>query len=581
MVENGVLNRRSRALTQGPERSAARAMLKAIGFEDSDLRKPLVGVANTWSETMPCGFHLRTLAEHVKAGIRAAGGTPMEFNTIAISDGIAMGTQGMKASLVSREVIADSIELCGHGYLFDAMIALVGCDKTIPAAAMAFARLNLPSVVLYGGPIAPGKLGDRDLTIVDVFEAIGAHAAGTIDEGELQRIEDHACPGAGACGGQFTANTMAMSLEMLGISPLGSSSVGAMDPRRAKLGRDTGELVMDMLRRNLCPRDLLTREAFENAIALVAGTSGSTNAVLHLLAIAREAGVELSIDDFDAISRRTPVIADLRPGGTYVAVDVETAGGTTLIAQRLVEAQLVHGQAPTAWGTTLAQAVSTARETPGQRVITTADRPFKPNGGLAILRGNLAPEGAVLKFAGFTRSKHRGPARVFNDEESAMAAVLDGSITPGDVLVIRYEGPKGGPGMREMLGVTGAIVGAGLGADVALVTDGRFSGGTRGLMVGHVAPEAAAGGPLALVRDGDTILIDVHARTLHVDLSDEEREMRRRMWQPPASKFAAGVFAKYVALVGSAAQGATCHPDPRDRSERSRGTEGQFFNEND
>ncbi len=551
-----MLKPRSAALTQGPQRAAARAMFKAIGFTDGDLAKPLVGIANTWAETMPCGYNLRELAEHVKAGVRAAGGTPMEFNTIAISDGIAMGTEGMKASLVSREVIADSIELCGRGYLFDAMIGLVGCDKTIPAAAMAFARLNIPSVVLYGGPIAPGKLDGRDLTIVDVFEAIGACGAGTIDEVELKRIEDSACPGAGACGGQYTANTMAMALEMLGLSPLGSSSVGATDMRREQVGRAAGALVMDLLERNVVPRDLLTREAFENAIALVTGTGGSTNAVLHLIAIAWEAGVVLKLDEFDRISRQTPVIADLRPAGEYVALDVDRAGGTALIIKRLVEGNLVHGGAATAHGTTLEQAVATVVESPGQGVIATAGRPFKPNGGLAVLRGNVAPDGAIMKFAGFTRTRHEGPARVFDCEEDAMRAVMEGRIVAGDVLVIRYEGPKGGPGMREMLGVTGAIVGAGLGPDVALVTDGRFSGGTRGFMLGHAAPEAAAGGPIAVLRDGDVITIDIAARRIDVAVEDALLRERLQSWVAPPGRYARGVFAKYVALVGSAADGA-------------------------
>ncbi|MHB1550549.1 MAG: dihydroxy-acid dehydratase [Vulcanimicrobiaceae bacterium] len=551
-----MLKPRSAALTQGPQRAAARAMFKAIGFTDGDLAKPIVGIANTWAETMPCGYNLRELAEHVKAGVRAAGGTPMEFNTIAISDGIAMGTEGMKASLVSREVIADSIELCGRGYLFDAMIGLVGCDKTIPAAAMAFARLNIPSVVLYGGPIAPGKLDGRDLTIVDVFEAIGACGSGTIDEAELKRIEDSACPGAGACGGQYTANTMAMALEMLGLSPLGSSSVGATDMRREQVGRAAGALVMDLLERNVVPRDLLTREAFENAIALVTGTGGSTNAVLHLIAIAWEAGVVLKLDEFDRISRQTPVIADLRPAGEYVALDVDRAGGTALIIKRLVEGNLVHGGAATAHGTTLEQAVATVVESPGQGVIATAGRPFKPNGGLAVLRGNVAPDGAIMKFAGFTRTRHEGPARVFDCEEDAMRAVMEGRIVAGDVLVIRYEGPKGGPGMREMLGVTGAIVGAGLGPDVALVTDGRFSGGTRGFMLGHAAPEAAVGGPIAVLRDGDVITIDIAARRIDVAVEDALLRERLQSWVAPPGRYARGVFAKYVALVGSAADGA-------------------------
>jgi dihydroxy-acid dehydratase len=551
---------RSAPLTNGPSRAPARAMFKAVGFTDEDLRKPLVGVANTWAETMPCGFHLRELSEHVKAGIRAAGGTPIEFNTIAISDGITMGTEGMKASLVSREVIADSIELCGRGYLFDAMVALVGCDKTIPAAAMAFARLNVPAVVLYGGPIAPGKLDGRDLTIVDVFEAVGAHAAKTIDDEELRRIEDAACPGAGACGGQYTANTMAMALEMLGLSPLGSSSIGAVSTRREVAAHDAGTLAMTLLERGVRPRDLLTREAFENAIAMVAGTGGSTNAVLHLIAIAREAGIPLHLDDFDRISRRTPVIADLRPAGRFVALDLDRAGGTQLIAQRLLEAELLHASVPTPYGVTLAEAATSAFERRDQQVVATIERPFKPEGGIAIMRGNLAPEGAVLKFAGFTTPRHTGPARVFDCEEDAMHAILEGRIDHGDVVVIRYEGPKGGPGMREMLGVTAALVGAGLGDSVALVTDGRFSGGTRGLMIGHAAPEAAAGGPLAALRDGDTIVIDVEQRRLDTTLDAATIDERLRAWRAPKPKYASGVFAKYAALVGSAAEGAVTSP---------------------
>ncbi len=549
-------NHRSRVVTQGRERAPARAMFKGIGFTDDDLNKPLVGIANTWTETMPCGFHLRALAEHVKAGVRAAGGTPMEFNTIAISDGITMGTEGMKASLVSREVIADSIELCGRGYLFDAMISLVGCDKTIPGAAMAAVRLNIPHVVLYGGPIAPGRLDGVDLTIVDVFEAVGANAAGAIDDAQLKRVEDNACPGAGACGGQYTANTMAMALEMLGLSPLGSSSIGATDMRRVQVAHDAGALAMDMLRRDVLPRSLLTREAFENAIALVTGTGGSTNAVLHLIAIAREAGVPLDLQDFDRISRRTPVIADLRPGGKYVALDVDRAGGTALIIQRLVEANLAHAGTTTMTGASLGHAVSAAIETAEQQVISTVDAPFKPHGGIAVLHGNVAPGGAVLKFAGFARTSHAGPARVFDCEEDAMRAIVEGRINRGDVLVIRYEGPKGGPGMREMLGVTSAIFGAGLGEDVALVTDGRFSGGTRGLMIGHVAPEAAVGGPIAALRDGDKITIDIESRRIDVALGESEVRLRLQSWSAPEPKYATGVFAKYVALVTCATDGA-------------------------
>jgi dihydroxy-acid dehydratase len=531
-------------------------MFKANGFTDDDLRKPIVGISNTWIETMPCNYHLRDLAEHVKAGVRAAGGTPMEFNTVAVSDGETMGTQGMKASLVSREVIADSIELMGRAYYFDAMVGLVGCDKTIPATAMAFARVNVPAVIIYGGSIAPGKLDGQDLTIVDVFEAIGAHAAGAIDDSRLKAIEDRACPGPGSCGGQYTANTMAMVMEYLGFSPVGSASAGATSERRAQWARDAGKIVMELLAKGIRPRDVLTRTTFLNAIAAAAATGGSTNSVLHLLAIAHEAGVELSIDDFDAVSRRTPIIADLRPGGRYVALDVDAAGGTQLIGKRLADAKLVDGSVVTATGRTFTQEVGSAKETPGQAVIATADRPFKPHGGLVILKGNLAPQGAVVKIAGSERPYHRGPARLFRSEEAAMRAILEGVIQANDVVVIAYEGPRGGPGMREMLGVTSAIVGTGLGESVALVTDGRFSGGTRGLMVGHVAPEAAVGGPIAAVRDGDAIVIDIEARSLQLEVTHEELGERLRTWRAPEPRFRGGVFAKYAATVGSAACGA-------------------------
>ena len=546
----------SAVITNGRDRAAARAMYKAVGFSDADLAKPIVGIANTWTETMPCNLNLRALAEHVKRGVRDAGGTPMEFNTVAISDGITMGTEGMKASLVSREVIADSIELVGRGHMFDAIVALVACDKTSPGAAMALARLNVPALILYGGSIAPGKLDGRDLTVVDVFEAIGAHAAGKIDDAQLLAIEDAACPGAGACGGQYTANTMATVMEFIGLSPVGSASPGATEPRKELKGYEAGVIVMDLLRRGVRPRDLLTRAAFENAIAAAAGTGGSTNSVLHLLALAREAGVDLTLDDFDAISRRTPIIADLRPGGTYVALDVDQAGGIELIARRMVEGGLVHADTATVTGRTLGEETANARETPGQRVISTASAPFKPSGGIVILRGSLAPEGAVVKVAGHERPYHRGPARVFDREEDAMHAIERGAIVAGDVVVIRYEGPKGGPGMREMLGVTGAIVGAGLGETVALVTDGRFSGGTRGLMLGHVAPEAAAGGDIAALRDGDFVTIDIEARSLDHELDDNEVAARMQGWEPPPPRYTAGVFAKYAALVGSAAEGA-------------------------
>ncbi|HEV3158082.1 MAG TPA: dihydroxy-acid dehydratase [Candidatus Baltobacteraceae bacterium] len=564
---NGVsydMKANSATITQGRDRAAARAMLKAVGFTDEDLRRPIIGIANTWTETMPCNLGLRALAEHVKRGVRDAGGTPMEFNTIAVSDGITMGTEGMKASLVSREVIADSIELMGRGHMFDAIIALVACDKTIPGAALGLIRLNVPSIVLYGGSIQPGHWKDRDLTVVDVFEAIGAHAAGKIDDTELLAVEDHACPGAGACGGQFTANTMSTVFEIMGLSPMGFNGVPATDPRKVTVGYETGRLVMDVLRRGLRPRDILTRESFENGIAAATATGGSTNSVLHLTAMARELGLPLDINDFDRISRKTPIIADLRPGGTYVAVDVDRAGGIQLIAKRLVEGNLVHGDAMTVRGKTLAEEASTATETPGQRVISRADRPFKPTGGLVILRGSLAPEGAVVKMAGHERPYHRGPARVFDREEDAMTAIQAGKIIAGDVVVIRYEGPKGGPGMREMLSITGAIVGAGLGESVALLTDGRFSGGTRGLMLGHIAPEAAVGGPIAVVQNGDLITIDVEKRRIDLEVPPSDVTKRLTRWQAPAPRYTVGVFAKYAALVSSAADGAVTQVPTRE-----------------
>ncbi|GAC1499647.1 MAG: dihydroxy-acid dehydratase [Vulcanimicrobiaceae bacterium] len=550
----------SATITNGRDRAGARAMFKAVGFTDEDLRKPIVGIANTWIETMPCNLNLRGLAEHVKRGVREAGGTPMEFNTIAISDGITMGTEGMKASLVSREVIADSIELVGRGHMFDAIVALTACDKTTPGAAMALVRLNVPSLILYGGSIAPGKLDGEDLTIVDVYEAIGAHAAGKIDDARLMAIENAACPGAGACGGQYTANTMATIMEFVGLSPVGSASPGATDPRKERKGYEAGKLIMDLLHRGVRPRDLLTREAFENAIAAAAGTGGSTNSVLHLLALAREAGVPLAIDDFDVISRRTPIMADLRPGGRYVALDVDRAGGIQLIAKNMIAGNLLHANAQTVTGRTLREETDSAVETPGQVVITTADKPFKPTGGIVVLRGNLAPDGAVVKMAGHERPYHRGPARLFDREEDAMHAIEAGRIVAGDVVIIRYEGPRGGPGMREMLGITGAIVGAGLGETVALVTDGRFSGGTRGLMIGHAAPEAAMGGPLAALRDGDIVIIDIDNRRLDTDVAAGELTERLRSWTAPKPHYTSGVFAKYAALVSSAADGAITRP---------------------
>ena len=505
---------------------------------------------------MPCNFHLRRLAAKVKEGIRAAGGTPMEFNTIAISDGVTMGTEGMKASLVSREVIADSIELVGRGHMFDAMVALVGCDKTIPAGAMALLRLNVPGIVLYGGSIAAGHFQDRDVTIGDVYEAIGAHVAGLMSDDDLKKLENAACPAAGACGGQFTANTMSTVMEFIGLSPMGANSVPAMDSQKDEVAYSTGRMVMDLLKRGLRPRDIVTRKALENGIASVAATGGSTNAVLHLLALAGEAGVPLTLDDFDAISRRTPLIADLKPGGRYVAVDVHRAGGIQLIAKRLVEGGFVDGHQMTASGRSLGEEASRARETPGQDVVRPATNPLKKTGGLVVLKGNLAPEGCVVKIAGHERLQHRGPARVFDREEDAMRAVTLKAIKPGDVIVIRYEGPRGGPGMREMLGVTGAIVGEGLGESVALLTDGRFSGATRGLMVGHVAPEAARGGPIAALREGDVVVFDVNARRLDVELGEQEIKKRLAGWREPELRYKSGVFAKYAALVSSASEGA-------------------------
>jgi dihydroxy-acid dehydratase len=548
--------RNSDTILKGPSRAAARAMLRGVGYSDDDLRKPIVGIANTWIETMPCNLNLRKLAVKVKEGVRAAGGTPMEFNTIAISDGVTMGTEGMKASLISREVIADSIELVGRGHMFDAIIALVGCDKTLPAAAMGLIRLDLPSLVLYGGSIMPGKFRDRDVTVVDVFEAIGAQAVGRMSDADLQQIEAVACPGAGACGGQFTANTMAMVLEFIGLSPMGSASVPAVDPRKDEVGRKAGALVMDLFRSDTRPHDILTRTAFDNAIASVAASGGSTNAVLHLLAMAREAGIELDIDDFDIVSKRTPILADLKPGGRFVAADLDAAGGTPVLARNMLEAGFLEGSARTVTGQTLGEVALEARETEGQEVVHRVDAAFKDTGGLVILKGNLAPEGCVVKIAGHERLEHTGPARVFDSEEDTMTAVLEKRIQPGDVVVVRYEGPSGGPGMREMLGVTSAIVGEGLGETVALVTDGRFSGGTRGLMLGHVAPEAAQGGTIALVQDGDTITIDIEARRLQLEVADDVLEQRRAGWSAPTPKYTSGVFGRYAALVSSASEGA-------------------------
>jgi dihydroxy-acid dehydratase len=550
------LKHRSRTLTDGPERAAARAYLKGIGYDDDALARPIVGVASTWIETMPCNFHLRALAAQVKDGVREAGGTPMELNTIAISDGITMGTAGMKTSLVSREVIADSIELVGRGHYFDAVIALSGCDKTIPGTVMALARLDVPAVMLYGGSIPPGRFRGHDVTIQDVFEAVGAHAAGRMTDADLAELESVASPGAGACGGQFTANTMAMAYEMLGISPIGDSLMPAQEATKPQVARATGALVVDVLRRGLRPSELITRYGIENAIMAIAASGGSTNGVLHLLALAREAGVELEIDDFDTISERTPLLCDLKPGGRFVALDLYRAGGVALLAQRLAQAGLLHEDAPTVTGQTIGEIAAAARETPGQEVIRPLSNPIKHTGGLAILRGNLAPEGAVMKLAGHERRHHRGPARVFESEEAAMAAVTHNSIVAGDVLVIRNEGPAGGPGMREMLAVTAALNGAGLGEHVALLTDGRFSGATHGLMAGHLGPEAVRGGPIAAVRDGDEITIDVDSRRLDVALSDEEIAARVAVYEPPPNPDLTGALKKYARVVSSASHGA-------------------------
>ncbi|HET8550623.1 MAG TPA: dihydroxy-acid dehydratase [Bryobacteraceae bacterium] len=546
----------SYTITQGRDRAPARAMLKGIGFTDEDLRKPIIGIANTWIETMPCNYNLRELALSVKEGIRKAGGTPMEFNTIAISDGTTMGTEGMKASLVSRDLIADSIELCARGYMFDGIIALVACDKTIPGAAMALLRLNVPGVIVYGGTILPGHHNGRDITIQDVFEAVGANAAGRIDDDELRAIEDHACPGAGACGGQFTANTMSTVMEVIGLSPMNTNAVPQVDKHKEDVCRRAGEIVVNAVKSELRPRDIVTRKSLENAIASVAATGGSTNAVLHLLAMAREAGIALDIDDFNKVSDRTPLLVDLKPGGKYVALDVYKAGGIGVIAKRLVDGGYADGSAKTVTGRSLAEEAAAAKETPEQDVIHPLDKPLKPSGGLVILRGTLAPQGAVLKIAAADRRRHRGPARIFDSEEPAMQAVLRGEIKAGDVVVIRYEGPKGGPGMREMLGVTGAIVGAGLGDSVAMLTDGRFSGATRGFMAGHVAPEAAVGGPIAAVQEGDMIEIDIDKRTINLEVGASEIERRLKGWKAPKPRYETGVFAKYVALVSSAAEGA-------------------------
>jgi dihydroxy-acid dehydratase len=550
------LRERSRAQLDGPDRAAARAYLKGIGYDDEALRRPIIGIANTWTEVMPCNFHLRRLAEKVKEGVRAAGGTPMEFNTIAVSDGITMGTEGMKTSLVSREVIADSIELVARGHLFDGVIALSGCDKTIPGCVMALARLDLPSIMLYGGSIKPGRFRGEDVTIQEVFEAVGAHAAGKISDADLSELESVASPGAGACGGQFTANTMALAFETLGISPMGSSMVPAEEGKKGQVAEDVGRLILDVLERDLRPSAIITPESLENAIAAVAMTGGSTNAVLHLLAVANEAGVALDIDDFDRIAGKTPLLADLKPFGRYVAPDLWRAGGMPLVAKRLDEAGLLHRDAITVTGETIGAEADAAEEAEGQPVVRPLSDPLATSGGFAILRGNLAPDGCVVKLAGHGRREHRGPARVFECEEDAFAAVKASSVQPGDVVVIRNEGPSGGPGMREMLAVTAALQGEGLGDSVALLTDGRFSGATHGFMAGHVAPEAPRGGPIAAVRDGDTVVFDVDARELNVDLPADEIERRVAAYEAPAPKYTTGVLGKYARHVGSAAEGA-------------------------
>jgi dihydroxy-acid dehydratase len=548
--------RQSAALTDGVDRAPARAMLKGVGFTDDDLAKPLIGVATTWIETMPCNLNQRRLAGYVKQGIRAAGGTPMEFNTVAVSDGVTMGTVGMRASLISREVIADSIELVARGHLFDGIVCVVGCDKTIPAAVMALARLDLPGLVFYGGSIAAGRYRDKDVTIQDVFEAVGAHAAGSMSDDEVHALESVACPGAGACGGHFTANTMATALDFLGVSAPGLNEVPATHPGKADAAVAAGELAMKLVESDTRPSSVLTRQAFENAITAIAGTGGSTNGVLHLLAIADEAGVELTIDDFDTISERTPIVADIKPGGRYVATDLFEAGGTALVARELVRAGVMHEDATGVDGRTIRQVADGAHETPGQKVVVSWDDPLSPTGGLAILRGNLSPDGCVVKLAGHERLHHSGPARVFDSEEDCFAAVKARKILPGDVVVIRYEGPAGGPGMREMLHVTASLVGEGLGDEVALITDGRFSGATHGLMVGHVAPEAFRGGPIAHIRDGDRVTIDVEKRELNHDVPEDELARRAAEWKQPEPRYERGVFAKYANAVGSAAEGA-------------------------
>ncbi|MDR4493569.1 MAG: dihydroxy-acid dehydratase [Nitrospirales bacterium] len=550
------LKKKSLALTEGPDRAPARAMLRAVGLTDEDFHKPLIAVANTWSEVTPCNYHLRELAASVKQGIREAGGTPIEFNTIVVSDGISMGTEGMKASLISREVVADSIELVVRGHLFDGVIALSGCDKTIPGCVMALARLNLPSIMLYGGSIMPGEFHGKPVSIQDVFEAVGSHARGKMSTEELIELERRACPGAGACGGQFTANTMAIAFEFLGISPLGFNGIPAMDPKKHQIAKACGDLLINLLKKNLRPSDIITRTSLDNAIAAIATTGGSTNGVLHLLALAHEMSLPLTIDDFDTINRRVPLLADLKPGGRFMAADLYQAGGTPLVAKWLLEARHIDGDQLTVTGKTLAEEAASAKELPGQTVLHPVSHPIKTTGGLVILKGNLAPEGCVVKVAGHAKLSHKGPAKVFDCEEEAFGAVQRGDIQPGDVVVIRYEGPQGGPGMREMLGVTSAIVGAGLGESVALLTDGRFSGATYGFMAGHVAPEASKGGPIAALQNGDIIHLDVTNRKLDVELSDLEIQARLAKWTAPTPRYTTGVMAKYAKLVSSASRGA-------------------------
>ena len=550
------LKKNSLPLTEGPDRAPARAMLRAVGLTDDDFTRPLIAIANTWSEITPCNYHLRDLAASVKQGIREAGGTPIEFNTIVVSDGISMGTEGMKASLISREVVADSIELVVRGHLFDGVIALSGCDKTIPGCVMALARLNLPSIMLYGGSIMPGEFHGKPVSIQDVFEAVGSHAKGKMTTEELIELERRACPGAGACGGQFTANTMSIAFEFLGISPMGFNGVPALDPRKHQVAKECGNILINLLKNDLRPRDIITRPALENAIAAIATTGGSTNGVLHLLALAHEMSLPLNIDDFDTINRQVPLLADLKPGGQFMAADLYQAGGTPLVAKWLLESGHLHGDQITVTGRTLAEEAATAKETSGQTVLFPPSHPIKPTGGLVILKGNIAPEGCVVKVAGHAKLAHHGPAKVFDCEEDAFQAVQQGKIVDGDVVVIRYEGPQGGPGMREMLGVTSAIVGAGLGQSVALLTDGRFSGATYGFMAGHVAPEAAKGGPIAVVQNGDLIHIDITSRRLDVELSEQEIQGRLAKWTPPPPRYTNGVLAKYARMVSSASLGA-------------------------